>query len=134
MLFCNALIHPNYNHTFFQVPPSAHHIIYLGTFFATFICHSVFVFLLEISVDNCQTILFTKSTTIHPSSFLVPAPYLPITFSSPMFPLPTCPFRSSPRTILFCFDTLSTHPGLAKNHFSPPCCCQPVEHKCYIRT
>ena len=40
---------------------------------------------------------------------------------------------SSPFLIHF----LSTHPGLAKNHFSPPCTCQPVEHMhllCLIST
>ena len=45
---------------FLQVPPSAHHIIYLGTFSTTFIHHLKFIFLLEISIDNCQIHPFPK--------------------------------------------------------------------------
>ena len=107
-----------------------HRLIYLCTFSTTFIRHPLFIFLLEISIDNRQIPkskiqkLFPKSTTIDPFLFLVSAPYLPIISSSLMFPSPTCPLRSAPRTILSRFDTLSiNHPGLLKNHFSPPCCC-----------
>ena len=118
------------SHVFFKfllLLPYAHYIIYLGTFSATFIRHPVFVFLLEISVENRQ--IHSPSTTINPSLFLVPATYLPIISSSPMFPSPTYSFRSAPSTIIFCFNTLlSTHPGFAKNHFSPPCSCQPVDN------
>ena len=45
---------------FLQVPPSAHHIIYLGTFSSTLIRHPVFIFLLEISIDNRQIQPFSK--------------------------------------------------------------------------
>ena len=61
VLLCDALIH--YYLTiahFLQVPPSAHHIIYLDTFSATFIHHPVFIFLLEISIDNYQIHPFPK--------------------------------------------------------------------------
>ena len=61
VLLCNALIH--YYLTiahFLHVPFSAHHIIYLGTFSATFIRHPVFIFLLEINVDNRQIHPFPK--------------------------------------------------------------------------
>ena len=123
VLFCDTIIH--YYLTiahFFQVLPFAHHITYLGTFSTTFICYPVFVFFLEISVDNRQIYPLGKIHN-HRSLFLIPALYLPIISSSPMFPLPTCPFRSTARTILYLSTHfLSTHPGLAKNHFSPPCC------------
>ena len=83
MLLRDALIH--YYLTiahFLQVPP-AHHIIYLATFFATFIRHPVFIFLLEISVDNCQIHSFPKlhnlgsfpiscSSRVFPHYFLIP--------------------------------------------------------------
>ena len=61
VLFCDTLIH--YYLTiahFLQVPPSAHHIIYLGTFSSTFIRHPVLIFLLEISVDNRQIHPFSE--------------------------------------------------------------------------
>ena len=55
VLLCNAVIrHYLKIAHFFQIPPSAHHIIHLGTFFATFIRRPVFMFLLEISVNNRQ--------------------------------------------------------------------------------
>ena len=102
-----------YNGTFRPGPPSALHIIYLSISSATFIRHPVFVFLLEISADNGQTILFEKSILPYFSfqhrirnkekiDFV-----LPLISSSPMFPLPTCRFRSTPRTILSCCDTVS---------------------------
>ena len=53
VLLCDTLI--QYYLTiahFLQVPPSAHHIIYLGTFSSTLIRHPVFIFLLEISINN----------------------------------------------------------------------------------
>ena len=104
----------------FPNPPSALHIIYLGTFSATFICHPVFIFLLKISVEIAKSILFGKSTTIDPSLFLVPTAYLPTISSSPMFPSPTYPFRSAPRTILSCFNTLFISPSRSsqKSFFS----------------
>ena len=43
----------------YQVP-SAHHIIYLGTFSSTLICHPVFIFFLKINIDNCQIQPFHK--------------------------------------------------------------------------
>ena len=55
VLLCDALIHHYLIIAhFLQVPPSAHHIIYLCTFFTTFIRHLLFVFFLKISVDNRQ--------------------------------------------------------------------------------
>ena len=77
---------------FLQVSPSAHHIVYLGTF----IRHPVFVFLLEISVNNRQIYPLRKIPN-HASLLLVLAPHLPIISSSPMFPSPTYPFRSEVR-------------------------------------
>ena len=68
-------------------------------------------FFLKKVLTITKSILFAKSTTIDPSLFLVPAQYLPIISSSPMFPLPTCPFRSASRTILSCFDILSINPS-----------------------
>ena len=107
MLLCNTLIQYYLTITYFlQVPPSAHHIIYLGTFSSTFIRHSVFIFLLKISIDNRQIHPFPKDNN-HSSLFLVPTPYLPIVSSSPMFPSPTCLLRSAPRTILSSLDILS---------------------------
>ena len=85
-------------------------------------------------LTTANSILFVKFTTIYLSLFLVPAPYLHITSSSPMFPLPTCPLRSAPRSIQSCFDTISINPSiwsyknLAKNHISLSCCCQPLVH------
>ena len=71
-----------------------------------------------------------KSTTIDSSLFLVPAPYLSIIISSLCF---LCPhvhlglhLALSPSVLI---HFLSIHPDLAKNYFSPPCCCQPNEHK-----
>ena len=61
-------------------------------------------------LTSAKSILFAKSTTIDPFLFLVPAPYLLIISSSPMFSLSTCPFRSAPKTILSYFDTLSMNP------------------------
>ena len=61
VLLCDAFIH--YYLTiahFLQVSPSAHHIIYLGTFSATCISHHAFIFILEISIDNCQIHPFPK--------------------------------------------------------------------------
>ena len=71
-------------------------------------------------MTTAKSILFPKSTTIDPSLFLVPAPYHPIISSSPMFPSPTCPLRSAPRTILSSFDTLSSNPSRSfqKSFFS----------------
>ena len=54
---------------------------------------------------TAKSILFAKSTTIRPSSFL----FQRRTF--PLFSHPLCPFRSAPRTILACFDTLSINPS-----------------------
>ena len=104
----------------------------LGYFFRNFYTLTCVRHFFEIIVDNRQIHPFAKSTTIRPSSFLVPVPYLPITSAFPMFPSPTCPNVhlgqhleiSLPVFIHF----LSTHPVLAKIYFSPPCCCQPVEH------
>ena len=89
--------------------------------------------LLEISFDNRQIHSLRKIHN-HRSFFIsVPALYLPIICSSPMFSSPTCPLSlhlelCSPVLIYF----LSNHPGLAKNHFSPSCCCQPVQHTCLL--
>ena len=111
VLICHALIY--YFLTiahFLQFSPSAHQIIFLGTFSVTFIGHPVFVFLLEISVDNRQIHSLGK---IHNNrSFLISCSSTlpPIISSSTMFPSPTCPFRSAPRTILSCLDTLSINP------------------------
>ena len=61
LLLCDTLI--QYYLTiahFLQVPPSAHHIIYLVTFSSTLIRHPVFIFLLEISIDNRQIHSFPK--------------------------------------------------------------------------
>ena len=71
-------------------------------------------------LTTAKSILFPKSTTINSSLFIVPAPYLPIILSSPMFPSPTCPLRSAPRTILSSFDTLSINPSktFQKSFFS----------------
>ena len=84
VLLCDTLIHYYLTIAYFlQVPPSAHHIIYLGTFTTTFIRHPVFIFFLEISVDNCQ-ILFSQNpqslilpyflfhSTVPPHFFLIP--------------------------------------------------------------
>ena len=121
VLLCNALIH--YYLTiahFFQVTPSSHYMIYLGTFSATFIRNVVFIFLLKISIDNRPIHRFPK---IHNHSFFliscsstVPPHY----FLIPYFPSPTCPLRSAPKTILSCFDTLSINPSksLQKLFFS----------------
>ena len=67
-----------------------------------------------------KSILFPKSTTIDPFLFLVSAPYLSIISLSLMFPSPTCPLRSAPRTILSSFDTLSINPSRSsqKSFFS----------------
>ena len=54
------------------------------------------------------SILVAKSTTICPSAFLALSPYLPITFSSPLFPSPTCPLKSAPITTLSSLGILST--------------------------
>ena len=84
VLPCDALI--QYYFTilhFLQVPPSAHHIIYLGTFSATFVHYPVLFFLLEISVDNRQihpfrkiynhrSFLISRSSTVPPDYFLIP--------------------------------------------------------------
>ena len=48
------------SHISFKVLPSAHHIIYLGTFSSTLICHLVFIFFLEINIDNRQIHPFLK--------------------------------------------------------------------------
>ena len=114
VLLCDALIqHYLTIAQFLQIPPSAHHIIYLGTFSVTFIHHPVFVFFLEINFDNRQIHPLRKIHTIDPSSFLVPAEYLPIISSAPIFPLPTCPFRSAPRTIISCLDILFINPSIS---------------------
>ena len=61
VLLCSTLIQYYFTITqFLQVPPSAHHIIYLGTFSSTLIHHPVFIFLLEISIDNRQIYPFPK--------------------------------------------------------------------------
>ena len=81
----------------------------LGYFFATFIRHPVFVFL-EISVDNSQIHPLNK---IHNHrSFLISCSSTvpPHYSSSPMFPLPTCPLRSAPRTIFSSFHTFFINP------------------------
>ena len=100
-----------YNRTFLSALSAAHDIIYLGTFYVTFIRHHVFVFLLKINVDNHQIHPFCKIHNHRSFLFLVPAPYHHITSSSLMFPSPTCLFRSAPKTIFSCFDTLSINPS-----------------------
>ena len=66
-------------------------------------------------LTTVKSIPFRKlhNHTVYPSLFLVPAPYLPIISSSPMFSSPTCPLRSATRTNPLLFRYLSTHPGLA---------------------
>ena len=115
MLFCDILIHHYHTIThFFQVPPFAHYIIYLGAFSATFICHPVFIFLLSVDnhqippfLQNSQSLILpyflfqhcTSSLFSHPLCFLFPHVHL-----GPHLEL------SSPVLIHF----LSTHPGLPK--------------------
>ena len=107
VLLCDALIHHYLTIAhFLHVPPSAHHIIYLVTFSATFIPPLVFVFL-EISVDNRQIHPFCKIHNHRSFLFQHVLPHL---------------------LRFLCPHVHSTHPGLAKDYFSPPCCCQPVEH------
>ena len=84
VLLCDTLIHYYLTIThFLQVPPSAHHIIYLGTFSSTLVRHPEFIFLLEISIDNRQIHLFSKihnhysfliscSSPLSPHYFLIP--------------------------------------------------------------
>ena len=83
----------------------------LGYFFRHFYKSPCVLFLLEISADNRQIHLLGKIHNIDSSLYLVPAPYLSVISSSPIFPSPTCPLRSAPRTILPCFDTLSINPS-----------------------
>ena len=119
VLLCNTLIHYYLTITH---SVSAHRIIYLGAFSATFIRHPVFIFLLEISINNRQ---------IHPlfqNSQPLILPYFLFQYrTSPLFPhflcFP-CPLRSAPRTILSSFGTLSINPSRSPHKsFSPPCCC-----------
>ena len=119
MLLCDALIH--YYLTIahlLQVPPSAHHIIYLITFSATFIRHPVFVLLLEISVDNGQIHLlckiFNHRSFLISRSSIAPFHY----FLIPMFPSPTCPFRSTPRIIPSCLISINQSRSFQKSFFS----------------
>ena len=55
-----------------------------------------------------SSLLLAKSTTACPSLFLFPNPCLPMHSSSPLFPSPTCPFRSAPTTILSFLGIFST--------------------------
>ena len=100
---------------FLQVLPSVHHIIYLGTFYATFMRHPVFV-LLKISVYNCQLHPLAKYTILlyflfqhHTSPNILIFSVYSTTYS----------VKSAPKTMLTCFNTLSyqTDPCPAKNHF-----------------
>ena len=65
-------------------------------------------------------IISAKSTTLCPSAFLSLAPYLPITFSLPLFPSPTCPLKSAPVTTLpvlvYCLPLCLSH----SRNLSPP--------------
>ena len=121
VLLCDTLIH--YYLTiahFLQVPPSAHRIIYLGTFSATVICHPVFILFLEKRIDNRQihsfpkihnhlSFLISSSNTIPPHYFLIP--YVSFAHMS---------IKSAPKTILSSFDILFINPSRSsqKSFFS----------------
>ncbi len=77
-------------------------------------------FLLKYVFITAISILFAKSTTICPSTFLSLTPYLPITSSSSLFPSPTCPLKSAPITTLSYLGTLTNTSSnlLQKSSFS----------------
>ena len=88
---------------------SSHHdVIYLRTASATAIGDSMCWFLSKYVLVIASSLLLAKSTTACPSLFLFPNLCLPVHSSSPLFPSPTCPFRSASTTILSFFGIFST--------------------------
>ena len=101
MLLCDALIYSyltiaHFLHALFLHITSFTWVLFPQLLYVT-LCSSFFF---KYVLITAKSILFEKSTIIDPSVFLVSTMYPPITSSSPMFASPTCPFRSTPSTIL----------------------------------